>query len=135
MKEAWAAQLVAASLTSVSTVLSRLLLLACVLCRTLHPAEADGSGHIRVGKLNLVDLAGSERQSKTGATGEHPWQQLLQRQAICTAAEQSCTCRGLACCSCARPGTTACVLKQRVMTRSVQQWLLALLLSVLQATG
>ena len=31
---------------------------------------ADGSQHIRSGKLNLVDLAGSERQSKTGATGE-----------------------------------------------------------------
>ena len=29
---------------------------------------ADGSEHIRVGKLNLVDLAGSERQSKTGST-------------------------------------------------------------------
>jgi hypothetical protein len=37
---------------------------------TLCCADADGSGHIRVGKLNLVDLAGSERQSKTGATGE-----------------------------------------------------------------
>jgi hypothetical protein len=69
-------------------------------CRTLYPAEADGSGHIRVGKLNLVDLAGSERQSKTGATGEHPWQQPLHRQTMCTAAEQSCTCRGPACCSC-----------------------------------
>mmetsp|Transcript_40600 Transcript_40600/g.128037 ORF Transcript_40600/g.128037 Transcript_40600/m.128037 type:complete len:750 (-) Transcript_40600:234-2483(-) len=32
--------------------------------------HADGSKHIRAGKLNLVDLAGSERQSKTGATGE-----------------------------------------------------------------
>ncbi|WIA28846.1 hypothetical protein OEZ86_011372 [Tetradesmus obliquus] len=32
--------------------------------------DADGSSHIRVGKLNLVDLAGSERQSKTGATGD-----------------------------------------------------------------
>jgi len=31
---------------------------------------ADGSKHIRAGKLNLVDLAGSERQSKTGATGD-----------------------------------------------------------------
>lgn len=31
---------------------------------------ADGSEHIRAGKLNLVDLAGSERQSKTGATGD-----------------------------------------------------------------
>ena len=31
---------------------------------------ADGSAHIRAGKLNLVDLAGSERQSKTGATGD-----------------------------------------------------------------
>lgn len=30
----------------------------------------QGSGHVRVGKLNLVDLAGSERQSKTGATGD-----------------------------------------------------------------
>ena len=32
--------------------------------------DAEGEGHIRVGKLNLVDLAGSERQAKTGATGE-----------------------------------------------------------------
>mmetsp|Transcript_7002 Transcript_7002/g.13919 ORF Transcript_7002/g.13919 Transcript_7002/m.13919 type:complete len:560 (-) Transcript_7002:354-2033(-) len=32
--------------------------------------SADGSRHIRAGKLNLVDLAGSERQSKTGATGD-----------------------------------------------------------------
>ncbi|KAM4587766.1 kinesin-like protein KIF17 isoform 2-T4 [Odontesthes bonariensis] len=32
--------------------------------------DADGSNHLRAGKLNLVDLAGSERQSKTGATGE-----------------------------------------------------------------
>uniref|UniRef100_A0A7S1AHC0 Kinesin-like protein n=1 Tax=Noctiluca scintillans TaxID=2966 RepID=A0A7S1AHC0_NOCSC len=31
--------------------------------------DAEGEGHIRVGKLNMVDLAGSERQSKTGATG------------------------------------------------------------------
>lgn len=31
---------------------------------------ADGSDHIRAGKLHLVDLAGSERQSKTGATGD-----------------------------------------------------------------
>lgn len=30
----------------------------------------QGSGHVRVGKLNLVDLAGSERQSKTGASGD-----------------------------------------------------------------
>jgi kinesin family protein 3/17 len=28
--------------------------------------NADGSEHIRQGKLNLVDLAGSERQAKTG---------------------------------------------------------------------
>ena len=34
------------------------------------PACLQGSGHVRVGKLNLVDLAGSERQSKTGATGD-----------------------------------------------------------------
>jgi len=32
--------------------------------------HVQGSGHVRVGKLNLVDLAGSERQSKTGATGD-----------------------------------------------------------------
>lgn len=32
-------------------------------------SSADGSEHIRAGKLNLVDLAGSERQAKTGATG------------------------------------------------------------------
>ncbi|XP_065186988.1 kinesin-like protein KIF3A [Sycon ciliatum] len=31
---------------------------------------ADGSEHLRMGKLHLVDLAGSERQSKTGATGK-----------------------------------------------------------------
>jgi hypothetical protein len=31
---------------------------------------ADGSTHIRMGKLNLVDLAGSERQSKTQASGD-----------------------------------------------------------------
>lgn len=36
----------------------------------LLATDADGAGHIRVGKLNLVDLAGSERQSKTGATGK-----------------------------------------------------------------
>ena len=36
----------------------------------LLPACLQGSGHVRVGKLNLVDLAGSERQSKTGATGD-----------------------------------------------------------------
>ena len=34
------------------------------------PACLQGSGHVRVGKLNLVDLAGSERQSTTGATGD-----------------------------------------------------------------
>lgn len=33
----------------------------------LFKSSADGSSHIRVGKLNLVDLAGSERQAKTGA--------------------------------------------------------------------
>ena len=43
--------------------------------RSLRPIQAlpaclQGSGHVRVGKLNLVDLAGSERQSKTGATGD-----------------------------------------------------------------
>ncbi len=30
----------------------------------------QGSGRIKVGKLNLVDLAGSERQSRTHAVGE-----------------------------------------------------------------
>jgi kinesin family protein 3/17 len=32
--------------------------------------DAEGTAHIKVGKLNIVDLAGSERQSKTGATGD-----------------------------------------------------------------
>lgn len=32
--------------------------------------SADGSEHIKAGKLNLVDLAGSERQAKTQASGK-----------------------------------------------------------------
>ncbi|XP_069692798.1 osmotic avoidance abnormal protein 3-like isoform X2 [Periplaneta americana] len=40
------------------------------LCALEDENFAEGSEHIRRGKLNLVDLAGSERQAKTGATGE-----------------------------------------------------------------
>ena len=37
---------------------------------TVESSElADGTQHVKMGKLQLVDLAGSERQSKTQATG------------------------------------------------------------------